>query len=138
MAIRVYKSWAKVPGQTAQKKWDKLVADHGDLASVECFKIILSDPEAFKYGDGRAYAVDDHEVGVLIAAKYFTTVRNVGRGVPKDRREFKTFAEAVADANNDPQVLVYGVVTEINSTSLAPKYWGFYAVILTALVARSI
>lgn len=137
LPLNKYKTWAKVPGTTSQKKWDTLLSKYGELAAEVLRRLVLADPEAFAYGGGRAYAVVDHEIGVLLHAAYFTTVRNVGRGIPKDRREFKTFAAAVRDAEGDRQALIYGVVTEINSTSLSPKYWDFYKAIIAAVSERT-
>lgn len=134
MAVRKYAAWGKVPGKLAQKRWDKLVVDHGDGAGEELRRIIFSDPEAFKATG--MWSIADYEVETILRAQYYTTVRNVGRGLPKDRREFKSFAEAIADAGNDPQVLVYGVISEINSTSLARKYWAFYTTIIAAVAER--
>lgn len=134
--LNKYKSWTKVPGKTAQKKWDKLVEVEGELAAEVLRRMVLADPEVFVYGDGRAYAIDNYELGVVLAAKYFTTVRNVGRSFAKDRREFPTLARAIADADGDPRVLVYGVASDINSTALSRKYFDFYKAVLAAIAER--
>jgi hypothetical protein len=130
-----YTTWEKVPGITAQKKWDKLVETSGELASEALRRIVMNDPMAFnksKY----VGVMDDYEVSVLLLSKYFTTVRRVGRGQPVDRRVFESFSKALADVNGDSQVLVYGVVTDINSTALSRKYWPFYIAILAAVAER--
>lgn len=134
--MNTYKSWAKVPGTTAHKKWDRILSTHGELASEELRRIVLADPAAFKYGGGLAHSMVDDEVRVVLHAAYFTTVRNMGRGIAKDRREFPSLSQAIADRAGNPQVLIYGVVTEIDSTALSPKYLEFYTAVIAAVTER--
>lgn len=131
-----WKTWQKIPGTTAHKKWDRLVDTYGELASEVLRRIVLKDGASFVYARSSVPPVDDCEVVVLLTAKHFTTVRRVERAAPKEVRTFERFSQAVADVAGDPTVIVYGVVTDINSTSLPPKYWKFYTAILAAVAER--
>lgn len=141
MARKFYTSWSKVPGSSAQKKWAAIQASalKNDLTARDAFiALIVYDSEAFKI-DPMTFSQtgDDHEVEILLRAKYFTTVRRLGRGMPNDIRQWTTFAEAVEDAKNDPRAIVYGVASSVNTTCLSRVHWDFYHLVVEAVARRA-
>lgn len=71
------------------------------------------------------------EEAIFRHAAYFTTVRRLSRRVKFgpvewDRREFKSFPEALQDAGDDPQVLVYAVSEEERFFCVPKKEYAKY------------
>lgn len=140
-------TWSTAKGKTFEQKWAWIrhrcekargICPYGVLR-----RVILSDPNAFKIDAGgmrpeHAAGPDpkEYEIVVLLAASHFTTARPTPRGVPTDRRTFPTFDEAVADAGDDPRVLIYGVCESGRATPLSRDLWQAYSTIVTAVKQR--
>lgn len=139
MAKTFYTSWAKVPGNSAQKKWAAIQAfalANGLEAKNLLLGLLVYDKEALSLTTEFSQTGDDHEIEVILRAKYYTTVRRRGRGQANDVRRFTIFRDAVADAEHDPRALVYGVVTDVNSTCLSRPHWEFYKLLIEVRALR--
>jgi hypothetical protein len=70
----------------------------------------------------------DWEDAICTNAKAFTVLRRAGRGA-YDRREFSSFASAVADAKDDPRAMVY-VRDDSQGCMIARAHWERVALLI--------
>lgn len=70
-------------------------------------------------------SLEEWEDQVFLAATLFTTYRRAGKG-HGDRRPFKTFPEAIVDAQTDPRALLYAVTDSGRSFCIERGKWRHY------------